>query len=35
VDKSKYMVVVSGVMIMLCLGVAYSWGVFLLPIEKD
>jgi OFA family oxalate/formate antiporter-like MFS transporter len=29
------MVVVSGVMIMLCLGVAYSWGVFLLPIEKD
>lgn len=34
-DKSKYMVVVSGVVIMLCLGVAYSWGVFLLPIEKD
>ncbi|MBD3245823.1 MAG: MFS transporter [Candidatus Omnitrophica bacterium] len=34
-SKRKYMVIVSGVMIMLCLGVAYSWGVFLLPIEQD
>jgi MFS transporter, OFA family, oxalate/formate antiporter len=35
VDKSRRMVVVSGIMIMLCLGVAYSWGVFLVPLEND
>lgn len=29
------MVIVAGVVIMLCLGVAYSWGVFLMPIERD
>jgi len=34
-NKTKYIVVIAGIMIMLCLGVAYSWGVFLLPIEKD
>lgn len=34
-NKSKYMVVLSGVLIMLCLGVAYSWGVFLVPLEND
>lgn len=32
---SKYLVIVAGVVIMLCLGVAYSWGVFLLPIEQS
>jgi MFS transporter, OFA family, oxalate/formate antiporter len=34
--KSKnYPVVLAGVLIMLCLGVAYSWGVFLLPIDRE
>ncbi|MBD3379402.1 MAG: MFS transporter [Candidatus Omnitrophica bacterium] len=34
-DKSRYMVIFAGVLIMLCLGVAYSWGVFLMPLEQD
>lgn len=34
-NKSKHMVIIAGIVIMLCLGVAYSWGVFLMPIEKD
>ncbi len=34
--KSKgYPVVIGGVIIMLCLGVAYSWGVFVKPIETE
>ncbi|MBD3272654.1 MAG: MFS transporter, partial [Elusimicrobia bacterium] len=33
--KSKYLVIGAGISIMLCLGVAYSWGVFLLPLEQD
>lgn len=34
--KSKgFPVVIAGVIIMLCLGVAYSWGVFIKPIETD
>lgn len=31
----KYAVVVAGITIMLCLGVAYSWGVFVHPIEAE
>lgn len=30
-----YPVVIAGVVIMLCLGVAYSWGVFVKPIETE
>ncbi|MBF0253252.1 MAG: OFA family MFS transporter [Candidatus Omnitrophica bacterium] len=33
--NSKFMVIVAGIVIMLCLGVAYSWGVFLMPLEND
>ncbi len=33
--SQKYLVVVAGVIIMLCLGVAYSWGVFVKPIETE
>jgi OFA family oxalate/formate antiporter-like MFS transporter len=34
--KSKgYPVVVASIIIMLCLGVAYSWGVFVKPIETE
>ena len=32
---SKYLVIPAGIVIMLCLGVAYSWGVFLMPIEES
>jgi OFA family oxalate/formate antiporter-like MFS transporter len=35
VEKSRFMVVVAGIVIMLCLGVAYSWGVFMVPLEQD
>jgi MFS transporter, OFA family, oxalate/formate antiporter len=31
----QYPVVLAGVVIMLCLGVAYSWGVFVKPIEAE
>ncbi len=31
----RVLVVIAGVMILMCLGVAYSWGVFLLPIDAD
>lgn len=31
----RWGVVISGVVILMCLGVAYSWGVFLLPIELE
>lgn len=34
-DKSRWGVVIAGLIILMCLGVAYSWGVFLTPIEKD
>lgn len=33
--SQKYTVVIAGVIIMLCLGVAYSWGVFIKPIENE
>lgn len=34
--KAKgYSVVTAGVIIMLCLGVAYSWGVFIKPIQDE
>jgi MFS transporter, OFA family, oxalate/formate antiporter len=32
---SRVLVVIAGVLILMCLGVAYSWGVFLLPIEQE
>lgn len=32
---NRWSVIVAGVVIMLCLGVAYSWGVFLLPIDRE
>lgn len=32
---NRWSVVIAGVVILMCLGVAYSWGVFLLPIERD
>ncbi|MFA6635798.1 MAG: OFA family MFS transporter [Candidatus Omnitrophota bacterium] len=33
--SKNYPVVLAGVVIMLCLGVAYSWGVFLIPIDRE
>jgi OFA family oxalate/formate antiporter-like MFS transporter len=33
--KKRYLVVAAGVLTMLCLGVAYAWGVFIRPIEKE
>lgn len=34
-QSKKYQVTIAGVVIMLCLGVAYSWGVFVKPIEAE
>lgn len=34
-QKKGIAAVIAGVAIMLCLGVAYSWGVFIMPIEND
>ena len=31
----RWGVVIAGVVILMCLGVAYSWGVFLIPIDQD
>jgi MFS transporter, OFA family, oxalate/formate antiporter len=31
----RWTVVIAGVAILMCLGVAYSWGVFLIPIDKE
>lgn len=33
--SKRYVVVIAAVVIMLCLGVAYSWGVFVKPIETE
>jgi MFS transporter, OFA family, oxalate/formate antiporter len=32
---NRWSVVVAGVVILMCLGVAYSWGIFLLPIDRE
>lgn len=32
---NRWSVVIAGVSILMCLGVVYSWGVFLLPIDRD
>lgn len=32
---NRWSVVAGGVSILMCLGVAYSWGVFLLPIDQE
>jgi MFS transporter, OFA family, oxalate/formate antiporter len=32
---NRWSVVIAGVGILICLGVAYSWGIFLLPIEQE
>ena len=32
---NRWSVVIAGVIILMCLGVAYSWGVFLLPIDRE
>lgn len=33
--KSRWGIVIAGVTILMCLGIAYSWGVFLVPIDGD
>ncbi|MFO7732684.1 MAG: OFA family MFS transporter [Candidatus Aminicenantes bacterium] len=33
--RNRWSVVFAGVSILMCLGVAYSWGVFLVPIDMD
>ncbi len=33
--NNRWSVVIAGVVILMCLGVAYSWGVFLLPIDRE
>jgi MFS transporter, OFA family, oxalate/formate antiporter len=33
--KRGIIAVIAGVFILMCLGIAYSWGVFLVPIEQD
>jgi MFS transporter, OFA family, oxalate/formate antiporter len=32
---NRWSVVIAGVVILMCLGVAYSWGVFLVPIDRE
>lgn len=32
---NRWRVVVAGVVILMCLGAAYSWGVFLLPVDQE
>ena len=34
-NQHGWPVVLAGTVIMLCLGVAYSWGIFLLPINEE
>ncbi|MCK5594550.1 OFA family MFS transporter [bacterium] len=34
-NTHRWLVVISGVLIIMCLGVAYAWGVFLMPIAKE
>lgn len=33
--QNRWFIVIAGVLILLCLGVAYSWGIFLLPISEE
>ncbi|MBU1524199.1 MAG: OFA family MFS transporter [Candidatus Omnitrophica bacterium] len=33
--EHRWLVVIGGVLIIMCLGVAYAWGVFLMPIAKE
>ncbi|MFH1580690.1 MAG: OFA family MFS transporter [Pseudomonadota bacterium] len=33
-SMNRWSVVIAGVIILMCLGVAYSWGIFLLPIDQ-
>ena len=33
--KHRWFVVLGGVLIIMCLGVAYAWGVFLMPIAEE
>ncbi|MBU0477300.1 OFA family MFS transporter [bacterium] len=33
--EHRWFVVIGGVLIIMCLGVAYAWGVFLMPIAKE
>lgn len=35
VNTYRWLVVIGGVLIIMCLGVAYAWGVFLMPIAKE
>jgi len=35
VNTHRWLVVIGGVLIIMCLGVAYAWGVFLMPIAKE
>ncbi len=32
---NRWLVVIAGMLIIMCLGVAYAWGVFLMPIATD
>ncbi|MBU0534438.1 MAG: OFA family MFS transporter [Candidatus Omnitrophica bacterium] len=33
--RYRWLVIISGLLIIMCLGVAYSWGVFLMPIANE
>ncbi|MCX7916914.1 MAG: OFA family MFS transporter [bacterium] len=33
--KNRWIIIISGFLILICLGVAYSWGIFILPITKE
>ena len=35
VNEKRWLVVIAGLLIIVCLGVAYAWGIFLLPISKE
>jgi OFA family oxalate/formate antiporter-like MFS transporter len=35
INTNRWIVVMSGLLIIMCLGVAYSWGVFLMPIANE